>query len=505
MKSVPYPYNDELVYSVLARARVHFLILSPKHLIEQVFGRRTNIATTDLPSHLEKLSSQYVFSNISSEILIYQHTLFPLYAPFMPHERKVRCVEWMRGKASGATHLATGQAASRLPSKRYTYYCPHCVKEQVKIYGEAYWLRTHQVTGISTCIKHNIGLQIAPNCSPKVHRHEYFPASSSLIKGQVIEDRNTEDMRLAKQLTALLNLGEIHSPTYAQWSRYYFELCKRHNWVKGKYVDYQPIAERLLSVWPHDWLRRYNIYPTNSQSNWLHCMLRKHRKAFSYLEHLVLLETLLGNDWGIEQVLLEASKLEPNVKTIERVNENHIPASLVRRHKLKWLAIVCRKGTKEGRRTKKGGAMYAWLYRHQRKWLLKTNLHFKRDAATINNRVDWEQRDKALVKRLILIRNSIEDDISIPRQSKKWFIQQLPQASSVEKYLQKLPLTLVFLNRYQESITEYQIRRFTRELINPENRFLPLWALHRKAGLSNERMTPLSKQFMRTARFSLRK
>mgnify|MGYP000058900663 FL=1 len=499
MNNFPQPLDDELVYSVLARARVHFLISSPKWLIEQVLNSRTSIATLDLPSHLAKLSSQFKYVSISVEELIFQHTLFPLYAPFIPAERKLKCIEWMTEKSNGGAHLASGIAASRLPSRHSVRYCPLCAAEQIQTYGEPYWQRVHQIVGLSTCTKHHVRLEIANYCLSKIHRHEYFPASKYHFQLTPVAEKNKQDNCIAKHITDLLAGGDGFSPNYEQWTIFYYELARRKCCVKGAYVDYDVIYERLTKQWPCEWLCKHNLYPSDNQSNWLHCILRKHRKSFSYLEHIVLLEALNDGNWSIKQVLEEVADVNVPALTKAVIKVDKTPKHIIRKYKRRWLKIVKNVGTKVGRAKDKGGATYAWLYRHQRKWLLKINEHFKRPSNYKNNRVNWAVRDKSLVRHLVYIRNKSELDILLPRQSKKWFIQQLPHAGSIENYLSKLPLTSAFLQKYQETVSEYQIRRFTREFINPANKLLSFWALHRKAGLSEERMTLLTKKFMRIA------
>ena len=89
--------------------------------------------------------------------------------------------------------------------------------------------------------------------------------------------------------------------------------------------------------------------------------------------------------------------------------------------------------------------------------------------------------------------------ISLPRLSKKWYINQLPTPSSIEKKLAKLPLTNAFITRYAETITEYQVRRIAKVTIENDVMNIPLWVLLRKSGLSKERMTKITKKLMRFA------
>lgn len=89
MIGFPLPYRDELIYSTIARHGVHSGITSPKELLFDVFGDRKIIATSDLPSHLGQIARLYPHSlGITPERLLYENTLFPLYAPFIGETRR---------------------------------------------------------------------------------------------------------------------------------------------------------------------------------------------------------------------------------------------------------------------------------------------------------------------------------------------------------------------------------------------------------------------------------
>ena len=83
------------------------------------------------------------------------------------------------------------------------------------------------------------------------------------------------------------------------------------------------------------------------------------------------------------------------------------------------------------------------------------------------------------------------------RPTKLWFIQQLHNKATVEKKQAKLPLTSMFLERYQETIEEYQIRRLTRTILEYSPRKPAEWRLLRESGLSEERITAQAKEFIK--------
>ena len=134
-----------------------------------------------------------------------------------------------------------------------------------------------------------------------------------------------------------------------------------------------------------------------------------------------------------------------------------------------------------------------WLYRNQHNWLIRLNKRYQRPIDNSTNRVNWRRRDITSTRLLIKIRNNAESDLTLPRHSRLWFLQQLPNNATIEKNLSKLPLTSRFINAYKETVTEYQIRRLVRAMIYESN--LPSWQLLRSAGLSEERMTDVTQKF----------
>ncbi|PAJ75966.1 hypothetical protein CJF42_02780 [Pseudoalteromonas sp. NBT06-2] len=495
MYNFPSPQPDELVYSLLARARVKFCEVSPKVLIEKVFGSRSVISSLHFPSRIQPLVSGNLNSTISTIELIYNHTLFPLYAPFIPEERRLMCVQAMHDKSFGQPYLATGFAASRIPNITGMRYCPDCMAKQIAEHGEPYWQRIHQVSGLESCTQHNTKLEVASYYQSRVHRHEYFPASNILCKAKPKRIHSEYDIRLYQPIRELLNRGDLLSPNYSQWTQYYQYLIGKNHCNKGRYVSYEAIKERILAEWSIDWLKRYNLHHLDEQSSWLHAITRKHRKSFSYLEHLVVLKALIDGLWSINHVIEDVLSLKAIIVCSPTKKVGTINAEVIRTYKKKWLSRVRFLGTKLGR-IAGGGSVYAWLYRHQRNWLLKLNRHYKRPIHHSLNRIDWSRRDKNVVKELIKVRNSMEENMDQPRQSKNWFMNQLNRKETISKNLNKLPLTQEFLNRYEETVTDYQIRRLSRTIITHYPKLPPRWVLLRESGLNDKRIKELADNFL---------
>ncbi len=497
MNLLPLPYPGELLYSVIARAGVHWGILSPKELLLEVFQNKKIIATPDLPSHIAAIAGLYPLSlRIDQESLIYKHTLFPLYAPFVPEERRQACLKWLLGDSRGALHLALGLSASKVNVVSKFRYCPGCLKEQLANYGEYCWQRQWQVHGTDCCVKHGSLLE-SPIYFHDPHRHQFFAAAPDLCKIVEQVTPSPASLNVARQIRILLNIPAQTSPTFGQWTNYYHGLALRIGCNKGQYTDYLPLLGLVCQHWSASWLAEMGLAVDEQQSCWLRSIFRKHRKSFSYLQHIIVLDALLDTGWRIDSVIAHVKDSKPCTTSKKSTKKSAVSTMSRRQYRLKWLEAVSKLGAKVARHNGYGDC-YAWLYRHDTRWLLKANRRCKLAKYIDWQRIDWQGRDREVVKALVQIQKHSELDLWLPRMSRNWWLKQLGNSSSIEKNLHRLPLVVSFFARYAESTEDFQIRRLTRELIDQTDAAIGLkrCMLLRDASLSEERLRPLTRRFL---------
>ena len=104
----PRLYPDELLYSGIARCRVHLGIGSHKTLLHMLFGDSKVAAITDLPTHLAVLANN---TGLDTANVIMHHTLFPLYAPFIPQARRTDLFQAMLAADRSTIGLAGASTA----------------------------------------------------------------------------------------------------------------------------------------------------------------------------------------------------------------------------------------------------------------------------------------------------------------------------------------------------------------------------------------------------------
>ena len=149
------PYEDELLYSVLARTKVKNGYIAYTYAAEDFFlspKTRPDIEFVNAYSNglLEELEKIKPFSE-----WIKENTMFYYYSHFIPEDRKTRAFEsLMQRNGEHGKNMCMPAKGNR----RFLRICPICYRNEMQTYGEAYWHRSHQMMGIDVCTIHNCRL-----------------------------------------------------------------------------------------------------------------------------------------------------------------------------------------------------------------------------------------------------------------------------------------------------------------------------------------------------------
>ena len=295
----PTPYPDELLYSVLARYYAWSANVSPKVALQELFGKTTVIATFDLPSHIENLVQNLPFgSKHTVESLIQQNTLYPLYAPFLPPDRAKTVFDSMCGHFSGDIHTRTGIMASAVPQINFFRFCPVCLREDSEKYGEPYWHRVHQIAGVLVCPIHQVHLQ---NSGVKIqgdNRHEFYAADAEncIFKPLIV---NYTKSSLGK-LTLLaqdvdLFINQTFSSKSGDWfrKRYQALLIDKELATAGGQIRQKELVREFVGFYGKEFLQLvHSEVDLENENNWLSAIVRKHRKVFHPVRHLLMIRFL---------------------------------------------------------------------------------------------------------------------------------------------------------------------------------------------------------------------
>jgi hypothetical protein len=91
--------------------------------------------------------------NRSGYEIIEENTLLPYYGHFLASERYLECLEGYA--TSGSPTKMLGMANSSITDPDLFRFCRSCAAQDIAQYGETYWRRCHQLSGVLFCTVHD--------------------------------------------------------------------------------------------------------------------------------------------------------------------------------------------------------------------------------------------------------------------------------------------------------------------------------------------------------------
>lgn len=209
------------------------------------------------------------------------------------------------------------------------------------------------------------------------------------------------------------------------------------------------------------------------------------------------LQSLLNDGLSYREI---ARRLDVDTNTIIKYEKNiniesekkskvRLDSDLVKEHRYEWIQLQRDfPGLSKTELRKKRPAIYAYLYRHDRDWL-KVNSPKRKKVDPTNNRVNWLERDKEILEKVQKVTSELRGIESKPvRITVKILGDGIGERALLEKHLDKLPETKVFIEQVSESEQDFRFRR-VKYVINEmkENgEVIKEWKVLRKAGIKQE-------------------
>lgn len=214
---LPKPYDDELLYSVVARYFTH-VGGARGASVEQLFGKRGVRAQVDLPSSLGRFAENAaaLWGFIAEEIAE-KYTLLPFYTYYANDMLRMRAIEAIKSDSEMGLHSRLGINTSRVKVPQFLRYCPECVSADFKRWGETYWRRTHQLPGVLVCTVHK-GL-LASSAVPyrPIALWDFIDASKATRSPDVSSAKMSNRM-LANACTIATRCVDILLQKESRWS-----------------------------------------------------------------------------------------------------------------------------------------------------------------------------------------------------------------------------------------------------------------------------------------------
>ena len=288
----PAPIAGELLYGVLARHG--FLSGSPNaadHATE-LFGRRSAVATFDLPSGLDALAANLPVSLHTDGAGLLGNTLFPFYAAFQPEEARLAAAFDMCASAAPNAHHRLGVAAFRIRSGGALRFCPVCLQGQPGQHGFATWMVAHQLPGVPVCASHGCWLRDSLVTRSSAGRHGYVaPSDANCAEGG--ERRLEADVPallvcLARGAQAISAVMPAARPL-SFWRDHYVERLGGIGLMRSpRKVDQARLNDGLAAFWGSALPHLPTACAKFGEHGWVAAMVRNHRKAMHPLLHLMM-------------------------------------------------------------------------------------------------------------------------------------------------------------------------------------------------------------------------
>lgn len=299
----PDPYLDELVISLLARYRWSLPFLSQSKVMRQLFNRSSMNIPLELGASLRAFVDAVGRENgLNVEILIHNHTLLALYAPFLPPDR-VEVAQRVLAEPGFADHaVRTGIIRGNVYPAEHFRFCPRCAAQERARTGEAYWHRLHQVAGVFVCPEHSTLLEESEVPMRFLYRPAVLVAAEAAIPvtaPRELESGNSGHaamLRLARGAAWLLTNWQPGTELTKLRERYRSRTLSLGYSTAAGSILWKKLIPAFRSRYSEDLLKDLQCsLPTDAPRNrdhWIAEILSHGRQPQPPIRHLLLLDFL---------------------------------------------------------------------------------------------------------------------------------------------------------------------------------------------------------------------
>lgn len=535
----PNPYEDELLYSVLARYCIQSGNPNSIQNFDDMFGTRNVIASIELPGKLDALiSSMPLTAQYTSDYFIFKHTIFPYLASFVPEERAKEAIENMKEGDVANVYNMMGLTASNIYHNKYFRFCSKCIQEDINEHGETYWHRLHQITGVFICPKHKETLYDSTVLMRGANRQTYIPATTEncvIKKTEVFSDETFKKLlQVAEDIQTILNKEFIFQSIKKHKYIYMERLINRGFANLNTMVHQKRFKQALKEFWGEDTLQLLQS-PIEDRKDclWLSSLVRDNQITSQPIRHLLVarfldidIKGLLDNSlykniekshkeqW--EDKLVELCKQDLSIREIA-ITLDSTPKTIrknidrlgiepfwkyngggmfiykayrdtddfnVRQKdaREKWLDLM-KTNLKLSRNNLKklDEGVYTWLIRHDKDWLDNSTPTIKNHYASM----DWGSRDEELLTQVKEVVRKMK--VGKPERIRWTTIGgKLGINGWFSKRKDKLPKVKEYLDLVEETLQDFQMRKikWAIEELESEGIIISKWKLIEKSGVN---------------------
>lgn len=299
---LPTPYQDEILYSILARYHQHSGNNFINETTQDIYNKNKVIASVEFPcSILSLINSMPKSWGYSYEDFIKNYTLYPLYNHFWDERRSDAVWNLMKGNSVRDVHLKAGIYSNKISRWNNLRFCPECCIEDEKKYGELYWHRVHQTPGTIICPIHKVFI-----CNSKVRLNEinpqqYFTADKNNCQQESETPEFSEKttymlIELAKDIEWILN-SQLPAIGPEGLKDKYINILRGQGYVGQKgYVNQEDFSKDFMQYYGEEFLGILGLnFNMEDKHNWLSMHVRKYECMPHPVRHLLMIKFLYGS------------------------------------------------------------------------------------------------------------------------------------------------------------------------------------------------------------------
>ncbi|ACC75974.1 TnsD family Tn7-like transposition protein [Paraburkholderia phymatum] len=305
------PYEDELLYSDIARYMEATEVSSPSMVLENLFQRRVE-PRMDLIDGLAEVSRQtHNAWGLSALQIAQRHTLLPYFLAYMTDERQTAAYKAIASGGKPAPTMLVRAHACALANPCSLMFCQQCATEDVLNGRRPYWRRSHQLPGVLFCRKHGRLLSSLPDTNDRSTSGDPQPVQLACKWAYNADVLGA--MRESLHLLSTNGPARIFPRTPAHW----FSLAEKRGFVtSGGYLDTEAIRDGIAEMYGREYLSAIGAMSSRAPIDWWTVrMMRREGQRFHPLQHI-----LLGH-------FLERQQEVTSLRAVGRLSSSEQPAT----------------------------------------------------------------------------------------------------------------------------------------------------------------------------------
>lgn len=293
--SIPEIYKDEILYSFICRYHERSGNISIKYTLQDFFSKHDVNLNLYLPCHISTMVENFpIGCTYTGKYIVLNHTLYKFYTFFSSDEYTKQLMDYMLDNSKNKVK-AVHYNDNKKPM--YFKFCPKCLDEDIKKYGETYWHRLHQIEGMYFCVKHKIPLENSRITCSNYSKKEYTVATKDNCivetKKEYSYELKNKLLRLAENIEFIM-YEDLPNRSTDWYQSNYINILKEKGLVTiNGNLNINEIIYEFKKYYGDEFLNIVNCnIDQDRTTNWLINILRKSPQQFHPIKHLLIIDFL---------------------------------------------------------------------------------------------------------------------------------------------------------------------------------------------------------------------